>query len=257
MNSKVLRFANVAAIIATIVVNALANILPINGLDTGTISDSFPVRFVPAGYVFSIWGLIYLGLSAFAIYQALPKQANNPAVAKIGWWFVASCGFNSAWIFAWHYLQFPLTIVLIVGLLVSLIMIYRQLSSIRAEASSADRWLIHTPFSIYLGWATVATIANATIALYDAGWRGGPLSDSVWTVILLAIGVCLAAFITLRQRDIAYNGVLLWAFIGIAVKQAAFPLVMNAAIVAAVAIALLIGLALIRSLPTQRRKAMA
>ena len=115
----------------------------------------------------------------------------------------------------------------------------------------------HTPFSIYLGWATVATIANATIVLYDAGWRGGPLSDSVWTVILLVIGVCLAAFITLRQRDIAYNGVLLWAFIGIAVKQAAFPLVMNAAIVAAVAIALLIGLALIRSLPTQRRKAMA
>ncbi|XSG74921.1 tryptophan-rich sensory protein [Herpetosiphon llansteffanensis] len=257
MNSKVLRFANVAAIISTIIVNALANILPFNGLDTGSISDGFPVRFVPAGYVFSIWGLIYLGLSAFAIYQALPKQANNPAVAKIGWWFVASCAFNCSWLFAWHYLQFPLTIVLIVGLLVSLIMIYRRLSSLRANASTADRWLIHTPFSIYLGWATVATIANATIALYDAGWRGGPLSDSVWTVILLVIGVCLAAFITLRQRDIAYDAVLLWAFIGIAVKQAAFPVVMGAAIVAAVAIAVLIVLAVIRKLPTQARKALA
>ena len=107
----------IVTILATIVVNGLANALPINGLNTGQISDRFQVYFVPAGYVFSIWGLIYLGLIAFAIFQALPSQRENPRLRETGWWIALGGLANIAWIFLWHYEQFPLTLIAMLVLL--------------------------------------------------------------------------------------------------------------------------------------------
>jgi len=129
MNRDAVRqWVNVLAVIATIVINGLANAIPFNGLNTGEISDRFKVFFVPAGYVFSIWGLIYLGLIAFAIYQALPSQRENPALRRIGYWFAMSCAVNIVWLFLWHYEFFPLTLVFMITLLLSLIIIYQRIN---------------------------------------------------------------------------------------------------------------------------------
>ena len=253
MNRDVVRqVVNVIALVVTIGVNALANILPINGQATGAISDRFPARFTPAGYVFSIWGLIYLALAAFVIYQAFPAQRENPLLRRIGWWFAASCALNVTWLLAWHYNQFPLTMVLMVGLLTSLVAIYISLRRSDAPVSRPEHWLVRVPFSIYLGWITVATVANACITLMSLNWNGLGISAEVWAVVLLVVGLVLAAFFALRFADPAYGAVILWAYIGIVVKQNDALLVAIAAGVGAAIVALLVIIAFFRSKPRFR-----
>lgn len=213
----------ILALAGTLFVNYLANALPINNRPTGAISDSFPVRFTPAGYVFSIWGLIYLGLLIYAIYQALPGQRANPRLRAIGWLFILSCLANSSWIFAWHYGLYPLSLLIMLVMLGSLITIYVRLYPSFNVASTAERWTTHIPFRIYLGWITVATIANATIVLYDLGWQGTPLGADDWAAFLIFVGTLIGLFFALRLRDVAYTLVLVWAFIGIYVKQGDAP----------------------------------
>ncbi len=154
----------VLAVVATIAVNGLANALPINGLQTGEISDSFPVYFTPAGYVFAIWGVIYLGLLAYAVYQALPAQRQSPRLRSIRTLFLVGSLANIAWIFLWHYQLFPLTLVAMLVLLGTLIGIYLRLRIGRTSPPLVERLAVDLPFSIYLGWITVATIANVTSA---------------------------------------------------------------------------------------------
>jgi hypothetical protein len=222
----------VVAVIATIVVNGLANALPFNGRQTGAISDMFPVYFTPAGYVFSIWGLIYLALIAYAVFQALPAQRANPRLRSTGALFLVGSAANIAWIFLWHYLQFAATMVAMLVLLLTLIGIYLRLDTGRSSSSRAERWFVNVPFSIYLGWITVATIANATVLLSYFNWDGFGISGQAWLVIMLAVALVLAALIALLRRDVAYLLVLAWAFAGIAIKHAATPTVTLSAWVA-------------------------
>lgn len=217
------------SVVAVVVVNILANALPLNGQTTGEISDRFQVLFVPAGYVFAIWGVIYIGLIAYAVYQFLPSQRNNPRLASIAWLFVVSSAANIIWLFLWHYNVFFLTVVAMGALLISLIAIYLRLDIGRVNVPTAETWLVRVPFSIYLGWITVATIANITDVLWLTGWNGQPLTPEIWTVLLLVIGAAIAAAVTLTRGDIVYPWVIVWAFVGIAVKQAAVPLVATAA----------------------------
>ena len=239
------QIANVLALIFTIVINGLANALPLNGLTTGEVSDGFPIFFVPAGYVFSIWGVIYLALIGFAIYQVLPAQRDNPRLQQIGYLFVLTNVLNAAWIFMWHYQQFPLTLVLIVALLVTLIVIYLKLGIGRFSVSPGETWFVRAPFSIYLGWLTVATIANASQLLYWLGWNGTPLSGQAWAAIMLAVAVVLAGIMAWTRRDFAYLLVLVWAFAGIGVKHSGEPLVTTAAWIATAAAAALAAWSLI------------
>jgi translocator protein len=240
---------NLLAVIVTIAINTLANVLPINGLNTGEISDRFQVYFVPAGYVFSIWGLIYLGLLAFAIYQVLPAQRDNPRLARIGWLFILSCVANCVWIILWHYLQFTLTGLVIVLLLASLIGIYVRLGIGHTRPSTAERWCVDAPFSLYLGWVSVATIANLTDVLNTWGVAGTGPAAAAWAIALLAIGVALAVAMAYLRRDVIYGGVVVWAFIGIALKQAATPSVALAAWAGAAVVAVAL---VVLSLPRQR-----
>ncbi len=254
-NRTVHPLLNLLAVIVTIVVNGLADALPINGLGTGEISDRFQVFFVPAGYVFAIWGLIYIGLLAFGIYQALPAQRANPRLARLGWLFILSCGLNCAWIFLWHYLLFPLTGLVIVLLLLTLITIYRRLDVGRAPVTRAERWSVDAPFSLYLGWVSVATIANLSDVLNGWGWNGTDPAALAWTLVMLAAGVGLAVAMRYLRRDAVYGGVVVWAFIGIALKQAATPAVAVAAWVgAALVVAALVVLALPGQRPVQPTK---
>jgi benzodiazapine receptor len=228
------------AVIAVIVINGLANALPLNGQTTGEISDRFQVYFVPAGYVFSIWGLIYVGLIAFAIYQALPAQRDNPRLGSIGYLFTLSCVANIAWIFLWHYEIFPLTLVAMLALLLLLIAIYLRLGIGRVRVPTAQKWLVHVPFSIYLGWITVATIANVTSLLDYLNWSGWGISPEAWTVIMLIAGVAIASAVSLTRGDVAYMLVIVWAFAGIAVKHAGTPVVATTAWVTTVLVALML-----------------
>jgi benzodiazapine receptor len=223
------QMANILALIATVVLNGLANALPLNGQTTGEISNRFQVYFVPAGYVFSIWGLIYLALGAFAVYQALPAQRENPRLRRIGYLFALSCVANGVWLFLWHYELFALTVVAMVGLLLSLIGIYLRLGIGRAQVSAAERWLVHVPFSIYLGWITVATIANVTSLLDYLNWDGWGIRPEVWAGTMLVAGAAIASAVGLTRSDIAYMLVIVWAFVGIAVKHADTPVVATTA----------------------------
>ncbi len=226
------QWINVVALIGTIVVNGLANALPLNGLTTGEVSDRFDVYFVPAGYVFSIWGLIYVALAAFVIYQALPDQRENVHARRIGYLFALTCVANVAWLFLWHYEVFPLTLVAMVALLLLLIGIYLRLDIGRTAPSAADKWLVHIPFSLYLGWVTVATIANATSLLDYVGWGGWGISPEIWTVIMLVAATGITAAVIFTRGDITYGAVIVWALAGIAVKHGGTGIVSTAAWIA-------------------------
>jgi len=225
--------SNILTTVVMLIANGLATGLPLGGRTTGEISDSFPVLFTPAGYVFSIWGIIYIGLIGFSIYQALPSQRNNPRLKKIGGWYILSNIFNTIWIFLWQYGYFTLTIFAMLGLLVSLIVIFLKLGISKKPLNQSENWLVNIPFSIYLGWISVATIANFSVALFNLGWSGGPISQEVWAVILISIGSLLGVIMALKEHQAAYAFVLVWAFLGISVKQNAYPLVSSFSLAAA------------------------
>ncbi len=237
------RLINLIAVLVTLLVNGLANALPLNGQTTGAISDRFPVLFTPAGYVFSIWGLIYIGLLAFGIYQALPSQAAQARLEHIGWWFALSCFFNSAWIFLWHFNLFPLTLAAMLGLLLCLLIIYLRLQIGVSPVAGGDLWLVNLPFSIYLGWISVAFIANFAVVLNYTGWNATDLTAVILTLVVLLAGVGLGIAMTLLRQEIAYPLVLVWAYIGIWLKQTLVsPLVGMTAVLGAGALLLALGI---------------
>ncbi len=258
MKDIVRQVVNVLATIGVIVVNGLANALPLNGLTTGEVSDRFDVYFVPAGYVFSIWGLIYLALIGFTIYQALPSQRENPRLQRIGYLYALSCLANVAWLFCWHYELFELTLVAMLALLLLLIAIYLRLGIGRTLVSTGENWLLRVPFSIYLGWITVATIANVTSLLDYLNWDGWGIEPALWAVIMIVIATVLTTLMSLIRADVAYVAVIVWAFVGIAVKHSGTAVVSYTAAGAAafVALTLLLGVPLYRKrragLPNER-----
>jgi len=231
-------------IVATIVVNALANALPINNQATGDIANQFKGQnyWLPAGYVFAIWGLIYLGLVAYAVYQSLPSQRENPRLRMIGWPFVVSCVANIVWLLFFHYDQFALSMVAMLLVLAALIVIYLSLNNRKSVATPGERWAVRLPFSIYLGWITVATVANAAHVLVSMGWTGGILGPLPWLILMFLVAIALAATMAVQRRDLAYQLVLLWAFIGIAVNYSNVTGVLISSVVAAIAVGVIVVL---------------
>ncbi len=234
---------NLGATLVTLLINVLSNALPFNGQTTAEITDRYPAYFVPAGYVFSIWGLIYLGLIAFVLYQVLHPQQSAPALRRIGLLYVLSCLANSIWLFFWHYDLPGLSIIAMLTLLGALIAIYLRLGINARPATTPEKLYIHLPFSIYLGWITVATIANLTIALVASGWSAWGLPAEAWAVLMLIVAVAVATVVSLTRHDIAYLAVLVWAFIGIAVRQSNVSLIAVSAWAAAIITGFLIVLA--------------
>ncbi len=226
------QIANILSVALALTVNILASTLPLNGQNTGAISDRFKVFFVPAGYVFAIWGVIYIGWIAFAVYQALPAQKESPRLRRLGYLFALSGVFNAAWLFCWHYNQFGLSVVVMLVLLGLLIASYLRLNVGKTPVGNAEKWCVDVPFSVYLGWITVATVANVTDLLYFVNWNGFGISPLVWAVIMLVVASLLGLAMALTRRDSGYLFVLIWSFAGIAVKQAGTPLVANSAWVA-------------------------
>ena len=258
MNKDIIRqISIIIALIITIVINILSNALPFNGLSAPEIADSFDVYFVPAGYVFSIWSVIYLGLIAYAVFQFLPAQRENPKLRQTGWWFVLSCAANSIWLFLWHYAYFALSVVAMLTLLISLIVIYQRLGIGRQNVAAGERWLVHLTFSIYLGWITVATIANITAFLDFINWNGFGIAPEIWTILMLLVAIVVAGLMAYSRQDVAYLLVLIWAFIGIAVEQSDTSQVANAAYLAAIIVSMFVILVIIQKFRQTRRPATA
>lgn len=210
---------NVGAYVIMVVVNGLANSLPLNGQTTGEVSARIPSLFTPASFTFSIWGLIYLLLLVFVIYQLLPSQHTALFSYRIGYWFVLSCGANAVWLILWHYEQFVLTFIVMLGLLASLLMIYRRLNSGRRRVTGGEKWMVNVPFSVYLGWVSVATLANFTVVVYTLGLDSLGLPPVLFTLLLLLIATGLGIMMILRRHEIAYPLVIIWALVGIAARH--------------------------------------
>ncbi len=197
--------------LAMVITNSLANIIPINGQNTGEVSDSYQNLFAPAAITFSIWGLIYLLLAIYTLYQIFFYK-NEKNLKKVGIVFSISSLANTAWIFSWHYDIIILSMILMLVLLISLIMINLTLKD---EVNV----VVTIPFSVYFGWITVATIANATTLLVSINWNGFGISEEIWSVVVILVGMVIGTVTMLRLKDIAYGLVLVWAYIGILIKH--------------------------------------
>ncbi len=215
---------NFLGLILVIVVNALANILPINGMNTGQISGFYPNYFVPAGFTFGIWGIIYFLLIGFVItsFVIVFGKSNDAMIAtvqSISFPFQITCLLNAGWIIAWHYLQLGLSVVIMIALLVFLIKIFSRIKNQISLSSKMYSFWLHQPFFVYLGWISVATIANITALLVGIGWQGGVVSPVTWSIIMIVIAFFLGVFFIIRYKTYAYSFVLAWAFFGIYSKQ--------------------------------------
>jgi tryptophan-rich sensory protein len=205
-----IKYLNVALFCGMLVINYLANALPLNNKTTGEISDSFPNLFVPAGITFSIWGIIYLLLLGYCIVQF--RSSYQSVMAETGWLFGVSCLFNALWIVFWHYGKLPLSLVVMISLLVSLILLNMAVSK------SPDN-IVKIAFGVYLGWICIATIANVTALLVHYEWNGSGISDETWTIIMIVAGglIAIAALYRLSNPYIALS--VIWAYTGIIIKR--------------------------------------
>ena len=205
-----IKYINVVLFAGMLVMNYLANALPLNNKTTGELSDSFPNLFVPAGLTFSIWGVIYILLLLYVIFQF--KDSNALAVSKISLAFGITCLLNALWIVFWHYGKLPLSLLVMAGLLASLIYISIAIRDLPFG-------IIKASFGIYLGWICIATIANVTAVLVTSGWNGFNISQEVWTIIMIAVGTLLVALAIYRLNNPFLGLAVVWAFLGIAIKR--------------------------------------
>lgn len=220
---RLLAILNTLGLIGTLIVNYLATSLPINGKSTGELSDQYPNLFVPTGLTFSIWGIIYLFLILFIIYQfigpSIKDVKNHHYLSRISFFFLYSCIANMSWIMLWHYELVFYSLLVMVTLLVSLIYIYIRLGIGVRKVPARKKWMVHIPFSIYLGWITVATIANVTALLVDINWSGFNIPESIWAIIMIFIATFVGLQVFKDRKDNAYLLVLCWAFLGIFIKR--------------------------------------
>lgn len=218
------------ATLSTIAVNGLANALPLNGQNTGEISNRYPLLITPAGYAFSIWGLIYLGLIAFSVFQIFSKTWNeSPARKRVSLLYILSSAANIGWIFSWHYNYFPLSLLMMFVMLGSLIGVYLSLGIGRNHPTTLIKRFVENPFSLYLGWISVATIVNVALLLFQNSWSGWGVSPQIWTVVMIAVAGVLGILALISRKDVVYTAVLIWAISAIAVKTGQNPMVVKGA----------------------------
>lgn len=228
MKAKTIRtygFLNLLGVLLVLTVNYLSAALPINGYTPGQISDMYPNLFVPAGFTFAIWGIIYLLLIGFGLYQLIQSYRQQAGMIlyheRVRALFIISCVLNAGWIFAWHYRLMLVSMLVMLLLLLTLMTMYLRLR-IGKERSGLMEWLFFKlPVSVYFGWISVATVANAAALLTKFHWNGFGLSPVFWTVAVLVVIVLIASSVLFARRDVAYALVVLWAFFGILARTPA------------------------------------
>lgn len=234
------------ATVATLAVNYASVVFRIGGLTTGEVADLYKIKFYPAGYAFSIWGIIYLALSIFTVWQLLPAQRNNDKLDRVGMYYIYTSLGNITWIFLWQY-QYPLlSVIPIVFMLVTLLAAYKD---IMTETKPGEKWLLGVPFSLYTGWISVATIACISAGLYSIGWNGFGIADDIWAAALMVIALLIVGFTVWKFRDWVWAMVYIWAIVAIAMRFSQTPLIYITAYVCAGVMAVDTLLALFLSKP--------
>jgi hypothetical protein len=242
--------------LGVIAVNALANILPINGYNTGQISAFYPNAFVPAGFTFSIWGVIYLLLLFYTIgftYYTLKQEQNPKAFAlieRINIYFLLTCVFNMSWIVAWHYLQIELSLVIMLLFLITLIQLFLKSNTIARDLTLTQRFILQTPFIVYLGWISVATIANTTALLVAYKWTALSIAHVYWSASMILIALLLAVWMLLKFKAVPFALVVTWALWGIKASQGSvYPLIQSITSVSVACLFIMIAITLIKRDP--------
>ncbi len=216
--TKILALAVPIVLLITLVTNGFAASGALNGIDTGSISDLYPVLFTPAGYVFSIWSLIYVSLAGFSLYQLRPNALSDVKLNHLRELTLGNFMLNSAWILAWQYQYLVVSLGIMIGLLLTLIAIYKEVTHLISSKKYSPLWY-KFPFSLYLGWICVATIANVSVVLYDFNWNQFGMSALFWTIVMICVATVLALLFQWRERDVIVSGVVIWAIIGITQKH--------------------------------------
>lgn len=220
--SSLLKWLNIVAFVVMVIVNGLAGSTTIiGGKTTAQVSDANPTLITPAGYVFSIWGIIYTLLGIFVFYQALPNQKAKEFRAKVGYLFIASSILNIVWLFLWQFEHLVFSVFVMFLLLATLIAIYLRLDVGKSTVSLRDNIAFYVPFSVYLGWITIASIANVATALVSVNWDGFGINQETWAILVVVIALVITLLVIITRKDLAYGLVVIWAFAGIAVKQVA------------------------------------
>jgi benzodiazapine receptor len=223
-NHILLKATNIIAFVLTVIVNSLAGSTTlIGGKTTADISNLYPTLITPAGYVFAIWGVIYILLGIFVVYQALPSEKGREYQNKISWLFILSSLLNIIWLFLWQNEILSLSVVVMFLLLVSLIVIYLRLNIGKSTASLREKLAVHLPFSVYLGWITIASIANVAAFLVSIGWDGFGISLETWAILIIIVSLLITLTVVTMRKDIAYALVIVWALLGIAANQSGNP----------------------------------
>lgn len=251
-NSTLLKWTNIIAFALTVLVNGLAGSTTIlGGKLTAEISDANPTLITPAGYVFSIWGVIYILLGTFVVFQALPSQKEKNYHERIGWLFVFSSLLNIAWLFLWQFEYLDLSVILMFLLLAALIAIYLRLNIGKSTVPLRERLAVHVPFSVYLGWITIASIANVTVTLVSVEWDGFGISQETWAFLIVIIALLITLLVVATRKDLAYGLVVVWALLGIAVKQSGDQNIVTTTEISAVVIVIALALSIL--IPRLRR----
>ena len=222
----------ILAFILVLVMNTLATTLPLGGQTTGEISDKYPSLFTPAGFTFSIWGIIYLFLISFVIYQALPQNRNRKLLNNIRPFFIANCFANASWIVAWHYDMLALSILIMFIILLTLIMIYKKLYLWEKNSNLKDIIFVQIPFSLYLGWITVATVANLSAIQIGFDYDNWLISAPEWTALKIGLAVSVGSLVIFERKDWVFILVIIWAIFGIFSKHVGNPAVYSSTVVA-------------------------
>jgi translocator protein len=218
--SSLLRYANIIFFALTVVVNSLAGSTNIiGGRNTADVSNANSTLVTPAGYVFSIWGIIYILLGVFVVYQALPNEKGKDYQRKISWLFVLSSLVNIAWIFVWQFEYLSLSVLLIFVLLATLILIYLRLGVSKSKVKLREKLAVHLPFSVYLGWITVASIADVAATLVHYNWNGFGIIPQTWAILVVVVTLIITMLMLAIRKDIAFALVIIWALVGIGVNH--------------------------------------
>lgn len=236
-NITTLSVANAVAYALMIVINALAGSTTlIGGKVTADVSNANPTLVTPAGFTFAIWGLIYLLLGIFVVYQLAVRPRLRTTQGRIGWLFVLSSILNILWLFVWQYELLAASATIMLLLLGSLVAIYLRLGVGKERVRSAERLAIHLPFSVYLGWIAVATVANISAALVSIGWDGLGIDPEIWAIVVLLLVLIITVVMAFDRRDVAFGAVILWALAGIAANQSDDLTIVAATLICAVSV---------------------
>ncbi|WP_373517479.1 tryptophan-rich sensory protein [Pricia sp.] len=219
---KTLAILNLLSVVFVIAVNYVSQALRLNDTTIGEISKKYNSLFTPADYAFAIWGLIFLGLLAYSIFQirrAFFSEKKSPFIEQTGYWFILANVLNAAWVLAFVYDYTGLSVLIMLGILFSLIKIIVNTNMERWDAPIEVIAFVWWPICLYSGWIAVATIANVSTYLTKIGWEGFGLGDQEWTITMIAVATLLNIIMIWKRNMREFAAVGIWSLIAIFIRH--------------------------------------